>query len=137
MRRVAVSLALGPVAALLAGCGGSQPPARSTSPPRVPQTLGRSWAARADAIANAAGAGRGCRAEQLAASLRDDVISAQRRIPAALRATLLTTVNQLADRITCPPPTRTVTAPAEPPHPPHHEAPKPPKPPKPDKHPHH
>jgi hypothetical protein len=73
--------------------------------------LARAWATRADAIAAAAAAGHGCRAQALADSLRDHVVNADTRVPAAFRTTLLKSVNALADRITCTPPATTVTTP--------------------------
>jgi hypothetical protein len=94
----------------------------------LPRSLARAWASRADAIAAAAAAGHGCRAQSLAGALRDDVVNADTRVPAAYRTTLLVSVNQLADRIVCVPPTKTVTTPAHPPPPQQHDNhPKPPK----------
>jgi hypothetical protein len=110
-----------------AGCGGSR---HATEPAagKLPRSLAQDWASRADAIAAAAAAGRGCQAQTLADSLRDDVVGADARVPAAYRATLLVSVNQLADRIACVPPTKTAGPPAkQPPRPPHHDDhPKPP-----------
>jgi hypothetical protein len=114
-----------------AGCGGSRHPAETTAA-RLPRSLAQTWAARADAIAAAASAGHSCRARSLAGSLRDDVVNADTHVPAAYRTALLVSVNQLADRIVCVPPTKTVTMPAQPPPPPgqqqhHDDHPKPPK----------
>ena len=101
-----------------AACGGSGGQATTTSTPKLPRTLAQGWAQRAEAVASAVGAGDGCRAQQLAGSLRDDVIAAQGRVPARLRTTLLSSVNRLADEITCTPPVQTVTrAPKPKPHP--------------------
>ena len=100
--------------ACAAGCGGSQH-AIETPSVTLPRSLAQTWASRADAIAAAASAGQGCRAQSLAASLRDEVVSADARVPAAYRTTLLVSVNRLADRIVCVPPTKTVTAQAQPP----------------------
>jgi hypothetical protein len=125
MRRPALLLCAGLLAVGVAGCGGSRH-ATGTTAAKLPRSLAQAWASRADAIAAAAAAGRGCRAQSLASSLRDDVVSADARVPAAYRSTLLVSVNQLADRISCVPPTKTVTAPAHPPPPHHDEHPKPP-----------
>ncbi len=124
MRRVAALLALLPA---LAACGGSSGPPPG---PRLPRTLAQTWARQAHAIASAAAAGDGCRAQQLAGSLRDEVIADQGRVPTPLRAPLLGSVNDLADRIACAPPPATLPAappaappgkakPAKPPKPPH------------------
>jgi hypothetical protein len=103
-----------------AGCGSGDRPQRSTLR-GVPLALAQQWEGQASAIASAASAGNGCRALQLATSLRDDVVSSQQQVPSRLRSPLLTGVNALADRITCTP---------TPPH-----GPKEPKPPK--RHDHH
>ena len=112
---------------LAVGCGGSRPAAATTPAAKLPRVLARAWAARADAIAAAAYAGDGCRAEALAASLRDDVVSAVGHVPAAFRTILLVSVNGLANRIACTPPPKTVTAPPatlqQPPHDHEHPAP--------------
>jgi hypothetical protein len=113
--------------ACAAGCGGSRRPAETTAA-TLPRALAEAWASRADAIAAAASAGRSCQAQTLADSLRDDVVSADAHVPAAYRNTLLVSVNQLADRIVCMPPTKTVTSPAQPPPQQHGNGhPKPPK----------
>jgi hypothetical protein len=113
-----------------AGCGGSRHPTDTTAA-KLPRSLAQAWASRADSIAAAAAAGHSCQAQSLAGSLRDDVVSADTRVPAAYRTTLLVSVNQLADRIVCVPPTKTVTMPAQPAPPgqqqQHGDHPKPPK----------
>jgi hypothetical protein len=88
----------------------------------VPRALAQKWASRASAIAAVAAAGNGCRAVQLANSLRDDVIAAEGRVPQRLRSPLVTGVNALADRLTC---IQKVTVPKPP-----QKPPKPHKPPK-------
>jgi hypothetical protein len=108
---------------LAVGCGGSSRPERAAH--GVPRVLARSWEVRAEAIAAAASAGNDCSARQLAVSLRDDVIQAQPRVPLRLRAPLLTSVNSLADRISCTPVATNPTPPKKP-HPPD-KGPKPPK----------
>ena len=127
MRRLASVLAA-LVALGVAGCGASHRTAGTTTV-KLPRALAQAWASRADDIASAASAGQGCKAQTLADSLRDDVVSADARVPGRYRTALLTSVNQLADRITCTH-TRTVTAPTpKPPKPQHHDDhPKPPKP---------
>jgi len=109
MSRTVLAAAL--VVLVAAGCGGS---ARSPelAARGVPRVLAREWASRASAVAVAAKSGNSCRALQLASSLRDDVMSAQGRVPARLRSPLGTGVNALADRFTCRP---KVTAPTGPP----------------------
>ena len=114
MRRPALILCAALLTAGAAWCGGSRH-ATGPSAGKLPRSLAQAWASRADAIAVAAAAGRGCQAQTLADSLRDDVVGADARVPAAYRSTLLVSVNQLADRIACAPPTKTVTAPAKPP----------------------
>jgi hypothetical protein len=86
-----------------AGCGGDTQTRRSADR-GVPRTLAQGWEAQASAIADAAAGGDDCRALQLASSLRDQVVAAQRKVPLRLRSPLLTGVNALADRITCTPP---------------------------------
>ena len=130
MKRLAIGLA---AALALAGCGGGGGPATTRSaPPKLPRALARQWAQEADAVASAAAAGHGCKAQQLASSLRDAVIGAEARVPARLRDTLVGSVNELADRISCTPPAQTVTEPAAKPAP----TPKPKPKPKPSKHDH-
>jgi hypothetical protein len=102
--------------ALLAGCGGSS---RVSAPPKLPAGLAHSWAARADAIAAAAGRGNDCHARRLARSLTTEVRLKLDKIPPRLQAQLLGAVQTLSARITCVRP-----APAP-------KGPKPPKQPKP------
>jgi hypothetical protein len=109
------------VALVAAGCGGAARP-HDPAAHAVPRALARQWEARASAIADAAAAGNKCRALRFAASLRDDVIAAEPRLPARLRSPLVSSVNALADRLTC---TRTVTVPSKPPKPP--KGPQPPR----------
>jgi hypothetical protein len=104
------------VVLLAAGCGGSARSQRAS--PHLPRALAQQWAREASTIADVAAAGDSCRASQLAASLRDDVIAAQGEVPARLQAPLVAGVNALADRIKCTPPT-TKTHPPPPKHPPH------------------
>jgi hypothetical protein len=117
--RIVSAVAL--TALLVAGCGGSSRPPDRTAVHGVPRALASEWEARAVEVANAAAAGDSCRASQLAASLRDEVIANQSHVPSRLQSPLLAGVNALADRIVCRPPTNTVTAPpASPPeHKPH------------------
>jgi hypothetical protein len=104
--------AVGLVALLVAGCGGSSRSADRTTVHGVPRALASEWESRAVAVADAAAAGDDCRALQLAGSLRDQVIAKESQVPSRLRSPLLAGVNALADRIVCEPPPRTVTAPA-------------------------
>lgn len=107
---------------VLAGCGGGTP--QDSAAHGVPPALAHEWETRATAIANAAAAGNSCEAQHLAATLRDDVVSSQNKVPRRLRSALLTGVYSLADRTEC---TRVVTVQTPPPT---HPTPKP-KPPKP------
>ena len=108
---------------VVAGCGGGTP--RDSAAHGVPRALAHEWEARASAIAGAAAAGNSCKAQQLAASLRDDVVSSQSRVPRRLRSALLTGVYSLADHTEC---TRVVTVQTPPPtHPAPGQKPKPPK----------
>ena len=123
--------ALALLAVVAAGCGGAAPPQNGAQKGTqrsafhgVPRALAQAWEGQASAIATAAAAGNGCRALHLAASLRDDVVTSEHKLPRRLRSPLLTGVNALADRITC---TRVVTVQAPPKKPPK----KPPKGPKP------
>ena len=120
---------IAPAAALVllvaAGCGGAARPPDSVAR-GVPRVLAHEWAERASAIADAARAGNGCHALQLAESLRDDVIAKQAALPRRVRLPLLTGVNALADRLTCTQTVTTQTLPQKPPKPPdkrrgHHE----------------
>ena len=112
MSRIVSAAAL--VVLVAAGCGGSaRSPELATR--GVPRVLAGEWAGRASAVAVAAKRGNSCRALQLASALRDDVISAQGRVPARLRSPLVTGVNALADRFTCTP---KVTGPTKHPKPP-------------------
>jgi len=107
------------VALLLAGCGGSSRPDRSATR-GVPRALASEWASQASAVAGAAAAGDSCRAAQLAAALRTDVIEKESRVPARLQPALLSGVNALADRIVCQaPPVTSKNPPKPPPKPPH------------------
>jgi hypothetical protein len=107
-----------------AGCGsGDGSPKAAVH--GVPRALAQAWEGQAAAIASAAAAGNSCRALHLAASLRDDVVSSQLQVPSRLRPALVTSVNALADRITCTP---VVTKPTPPHKPPEGPKPKPPKP---------
>jgi hypothetical protein len=113
MRKILVTAAL---AVLLAGCGASAQ-RQKLAAPGVPRVLAREWASRASAVAVAANSGNNCHALQLAAALRDDVISAQGQVPARLRSPLVSAVRALADRFKCTP---KPTAPAKGPKPPKH-----------------
>ncbi|MGZ4370929.1 MAG: hypothetical protein ACXVRQ_01855 [Gaiellaceae bacterium] len=110
------------LAVMAAGCGSGDRP-RVSAVHGVPRALAQAWEGQASAIASAASAGNSCRALHLAASLRDDVVSSQQRVPSRLRSALLTGVNALADRITCTP------VPTQPHKPPKGPTPKQPKPP--------
>jgi hypothetical protein len=96
------------------GCGGSARPEPSASR-GLPTALAQQWAAQASSIANAAAHGRGCRAHQLASTLRHEIIAQKGRVPARLQRPLVTGVNALADRITCTP--QPVAVQSEPPKP--------------------
>ena len=117
------------LAVVVTGCGSAARPERAASR-GVPRDLARGWERRAAAIAAAAAAGNDCRAQQLAVSLRDDVVQSQHELPLRLRAPLRVGVNSLADRTTCTPVATTPTPPkkSQPPH--KGPKPKPPEPPK-------
>lgn len=96
---------------LLAGCGGGSTPPHRTDADRLPHALAQRWEAEAQAVADAAAAGEGCRAHELAGSLRNDVIGSETKVPGRLWKPLLFAVNSLANRVHCPPQTLTVTVP--------------------------
>lgn len=102
------------LAVIAAGCGGAAP-SQSSASDRIPQPLARAWEGQASAIATAASAGEGCRAMRLAASLREEVTAARRKLPLRLRSPLLTGVNALADRISTCTRVRVVTVQTPPP----------------------
>jgi hypothetical protein len=102
------------LAVVVAGCGSSPRPSSSERP--LPRALAGVWATQASTIATAAASGNGCRARQLANSLRTEVMSAGGRVPRRLRTPLLESVKSLADRITCTPPVQ-VAPPKSPPKP--------------------
>jgi hypothetical protein len=106
----------------VAGCGGSARP-EPTASRGLPPALAQQWAAQASTIANTAAHGQGCRAQQLASTLRDEIIAQKGRVPARLQRPLVTGVNALADRITCTPQPVAVQSktpkPAKPPPKPH------------------
>jgi hypothetical protein len=106
------------LALLAVGCEGSSRPDRAAAG-GVPRSLAGEWEARASAVADAAAAGDGCRALQLAASLRDDVIAKESQVPSRLQSPLLAGVNALADRIVC----QVTVPPKKPPKPPEHKPP--------------
>jgi len=102
------------VVVIVAGCGGSSRPQKSGLR-GVPPALAHDWEGQATAIATAAAAGDGCRALQLASSLRDQVLASEQKLPHRLRSPLVTGVNALADRLTCTVTTTVQTAPKKPP----------------------
>jgi hypothetical protein len=93
-----------------AGCGGSAGPDRSASRD-LPRALASAWSGEASAVAAASASGDDCHALQLAGALRDEVIGNESKVPSRLRSQLLAAVNELADRIVCQAPPRTVTVP--------------------------
>lgn len=111
---------------LAVGCGASSRPRASAG--GVPRALAAEWESRASAVADAAATGDDCRALQLAASLRNDIIAKESQVPSRLQSPLLAGVNALANRIVCQVLPQTVTVPPK-------EPPKHPKPP--HKHDHH
>lgn len=88
------------LALLVAGCGGSRVLGR-TPPPKLAHALGQRWAREASAIAVAAQSGDGCRAQQLAGSLAQQVALKSSSVPARLRTPLLASVTELANRTKC------------------------------------
>jgi hypothetical protein len=114
-------VAVAAVAAILvAGCGGSSRQDRPATR-GMPSALAGEWANQASAVAAAAAAGDDCRAAQLAATLRTDVIEKEAQVPARLQPALLAGVNALADRIVCQAPPQTVTVPSKKEPPPKHD----------------
>jgi hypothetical protein len=104
MKRGAASV--GVLAALaLAGCGGAAKHA-ATSTPRLPRALAQAWAQQADGVAGALAAGDGCTAQQLAGTLRAEVVQAVNagQIARVFQEPLLASANDIAGRITCNPP---------------------------------
>lgn len=107
------------LALLLAGCGGSPRP-QQAAVPTLPRQLAHTWASQANAIATAAQSAATCpQAQQLAASLAQDVTANSGQIPARLRTPLLDAVTNLAQGITCASPPE--TKPKPPKGPPGHE----------------
>jgi hypothetical protein len=85
---------------LAAGCGGAAR-ARRPAAPRLPHALAVQWASEAANVAIAAQAHQGCRAQQLARSLAEQVAQRSGRVPSRLRTPLLTSVTALEARIAC------------------------------------
>jgi hypothetical protein len=96
---------------VVAGCGGSHDATAPKTPPKLPRALAQSWAQQADDVAVAIDAGDGCTALQRAETLRTQVVGAvnARRVPRRYLEPLVSTVNDLAGRITCTPPAPVVT----------------------------
>ena len=106
MTRLASLVALGALAAFAAaGCGGTAKHAAQQPPPRLPRMLAQTWAQQADGVAAALASGDGCTAQQLAGTLRAEVVRAvnERAIPHAFQEQLVATVDDLPGRITCNP----------------------------------
>jgi hypothetical protein len=103
MRRGAALVVLATLA--LAGCGGGAKHA-APKPPRLPRALAQAWAQQADGVAGALAAGDSCTAQQLAGTLRAEIVQAvnARQIPHAFEESLLATSNDLTGRIVCSPP---------------------------------
>jgi len=85
---------------LAAGCGGSAGVRRS-APPKLPHALAVQWAREASAVAAAAQANDGCRAQQLARSLAEQVAQRSASVPSRLRTPLLSSVTTLEAGIAC------------------------------------
>lgn len=105
-------------ALVLAGCGGSTAPPPVAKPPRIPHALAQTWAAQANAVAQALRAGDGCTAVRDATELRASIAQSELQVPRRLRAMLVSTVNALPGRITCNPAPPVHPHPHPPPHPP-------------------
>lgn len=117
MKRLA---AIAAAALVLAGCGGSTAPPPVAKPPRIPRALAQTWAAQANAVAQALQAGDGCTAVRDATELRASIAQSEQQVPRRLRAMLVATVNALPGRITCNPAPPPVVKPAKGPKPPKH-----------------
>ena len=105
MRRGAALVFLAVLAT--AGCGGTaKKQAAPPKPPRLPHALAQTWAQQADGVASALAAGDGCTAQQLAGTLRGEIVQAvnARQVAHIFQEQLLATANDLAGRITCNPP---------------------------------
>jgi hypothetical protein len=102
MKRLAALAVLAALA--FSGCGSATKHA-APAPPRLPRTLAQTWAQQADGVAAALAAGDGCTAQQLAGTLRAEVVQAvnERQIPHAFQAQLVATSNDLPGRIACTP----------------------------------
>jgi hypothetical protein len=107
----ALALVLVLVVLGVAGCGGSDNASAPKTPPKLPRALAQSWAQQADDVAAAVDAGDGCTALRRATTLRTQVVDAvnARRVPRRYLEPLVSTVNDLAGRITCTPPAPVVT----------------------------
>ena len=108
---------------LASACGGGGP--RAAPPHRLPGALARSWARKADAVAQAESVGDSCRASALANSLLTNVSAHEDSVPVRYRRVLLPAVDRLAGGLSC---TVTVvtTTPTPPPNPKPKPKPKPP-----------
>ena len=102
-----VSAAAALVVLVSAGCGGTARPDRSAGR-ELPRALASRWAQEASTVADVAASGDSCQAQELAATLRDEVIHEDSKVPSRLRSQLLAGVYALADRIVCQPQTVTI-----------------------------
>jgi hypothetical protein len=100
--------------ALLAACGGGS---GQTSTTGLSHSLARDLAARADAVAAALDRGDQCGAYRLGQALvrRVTAVRQQGRVPAQLDRALLTSVDALQSRLSCPPPPASTAAAQAPP----------------------
>lgn len=90
---------------VVAACGGSEE-AAPPQPQRLPHTVAEPLAARSERVAAALRAGDACTADREADELRAAATAAvdAGRVPPRYQRELLANANELAERVSCPPP---------------------------------
>ncbi len=92
------------VAFALTGCGGSGEDAAPPTGPRLPRVVASDLAARSDRVSARLTSGDTCAADREADALRTRAVEVVSEVPPALQEELLSGVNALAERISCPAP---------------------------------
>ena len=92
------------VALALTGCGGSTEDAAPPPGPLLPRAVANDLAARSDRVAERLASGDRCAADREADELRTRAVAVVSKVPPALQEELLSGVNALAERISCPAP---------------------------------